>query len=115
MGKRAPATVVVRDDCTDSIRNFWSESNLQSHKDFYPDPGGFHRCTVCTKTFSRSQDLKTHRTRQKHREKKSTIKTKTKKTPFSKTHRHAKGSVKGEMGRAGNREFVVIQISRVDF
>ena len=66
-----------RDEYTDSIRNFWSESDLQSQKDFLLDPDGFHRCTVCTKTFRRVQDLKTHRTRQKHHEKKNTTVTKT--------------------------------------
>ena len=69
--------LLVRDGCTDSIRNFWAESDLHPQKDFYPDPGSFHRCTVCTKTFRRAQDLKAHRTRQKHHEKKNATTTKT--------------------------------------
>ena len=36
------------------------------HKEFYPDPEGLNRHTVCLKTFKRPQDLKTHRTKTKH-------------------------------------------------
>ena len=38
-------------------------SGLKSNKEFYADPDGGHRFTVCCKTFNRMQDLKTHRTR----------------------------------------------------
>ena len=69
--------LLARDGCADYIRDFWSTSGLQPNKDFYPDPNGAHKCTVCCKDYSRAQDLKAHRTRTKHYESKNEIKTKT--------------------------------------
>ena len=51
---------------THAIRSFWASTGLQPTRDFYPDPNGENRCTVCSKTFKRPQDLKAHRTRMKH-------------------------------------------------
>ena len=62
--------LLIRDGCMDSIRNFWAASGLNPSKAFYADPDGAHRCTVCNKTFRRAQDLKSHRTRMKHRDEK---------------------------------------------
>ena len=53
-------------DAKDAVRHFWTESGLSPCKDFYPDPDGQNRCTVCAKTYKRPQDLKAHRTRTKH-------------------------------------------------
>ena len=69
--------LLARDGCADYIRDFWSTSGLQPNKDFYPDPNGVHKCTVCCEDYSRAQDLKAHRTRTKHYESKNEIKTKT--------------------------------------
>ena len=69
--------LLVRDGCMTSIRNFWATSGLQPAKDFYADPENEHRCTICTKTFSRAQDLKDHRTRQGHHDHKKKKKTMT--------------------------------------
>ena len=52
--------------CHDAIRSYWAQSGQQSTREFYPDPNGKNRCTVCCKTFKRPQDLKAHRTRTKH-------------------------------------------------
>ena len=69
--------LLVRDGCTDTIKDFWAKSGLQSAKEYYPDPDGLHRCTVCSKTFARRQDLKAHRTRTGHSEQKDTVVTAT--------------------------------------
>ena len=53
--------LLVRDDCTDSIRNFWSRTGLDPTQDFYKDVTGKDRCTVCDKTYSRVHDLKAHK------------------------------------------------------
>ena len=53
-------------DAKDAVRHFWTESGLSPCVDFYPDPTGLHRCTICAKTYKRAQDLKAHRTRTKH-------------------------------------------------
>ena len=45
------------------IRNFCTRSGKNPNKNFYPDPNGKHRCTVCNNTFNRMQDLKACRTR----------------------------------------------------
>ena len=66
-----------RDGCQDTIRSYWSMSNLNPSQDFYPDPEGAVKCTVCCKTFKRQQDLKAHRTRQRHHESRNKIMTKT--------------------------------------
>ena len=58
--------MLKRDKCHDAIRAFWARSDLQPTRDFYPDPHGKNRCTVCCKTYARPQDLKAHRTRTKH-------------------------------------------------
>ena len=58
--------LLKRDKCHDAIRAFWARSGLQPTRDFYPDPHGKNRCTVCCKTYARPQDLKAHRTRTKH-------------------------------------------------
>ena len=50
------------------------------------DPTGKHRCTVCGKTYSRVQDLKTHKTSQNYHERKQPVLTHTRQswTPFCK-------------------------------
>ena len=48
------------------MRHFWIERGLSPCKQYYPDPDGENRCTVCAKTFKRPQDLKAHRTRTRH-------------------------------------------------
>ena len=58
--------LLKRDKCHDAIRSFWATSQLQPTKDYYPDPDNKNRCTICTKTFARPQDLKAHRTRTGH-------------------------------------------------
>ena len=58
--------LLLRDKCHDAIRSFWAKAGLQPTREFYPDPHGKNRCTVCCKTFKRPQDLKAHRTRTKH-------------------------------------------------
>ena len=50
----------------DSIRNFGAKTGLPPNKEFYPDPDGASRCTVCNRTFKRPQDLKAHITRTRH-------------------------------------------------
>ena len=55
-----------RDNCHDAIRSFWVASGLQPTKNFYPDPEGKNRCTICKKTYARPQDLKTHRKKTGH-------------------------------------------------
>ena len=69
--------LLLRDGCRDSIRDFWSRTNKQPHKKYYPDPEGKHRCTVCAKTYKRAQDLKAHKTRTRHHEEQRTKVTKT--------------------------------------
>ena len=49
-----------------AIRSFWVKSDLHPTCDFYPDPEGKNRYTVCSKAFTWPQDLKAHRTRKKH-------------------------------------------------
>ena len=61
-----PEHLLMRDGCRDSIRDFWASSGRNPSKDFYADPEGKHRCTVCCKTYKRAQDLKAHRTRAGH-------------------------------------------------
>ena len=62
--------LLLRDGCQDETRDFWVRSGLKSNKQFYPEPDGKHRCTVCghtyLHTYKRKQDLKTHQTRKKH-------------------------------------------------
>ena len=53
-------------DAKDAVRHFWTKSGLDPCRDFYPDPDGANRCSVCGKTYKRSQDLKAHRTKTKH-------------------------------------------------
>ena len=69
--------LLKRDGCHDAIRSYWAKSGRNPSKHFYNDPNGKFRCTVCNKTFSRNQDLKAHRTRSGHHEKKNDIVTKT--------------------------------------
>ena len=66
-----------KDGCHDIIRDFWSTSGLKPNQEFYPDPTGRHRCTICSKTYKRAQDLKAHRTREGHHDHKKHIVTKT--------------------------------------
>ena len=60
----------LRDGCQDAIRSFWVKSNLLSCKKFYHDKHGKPRCSTCNKTFKRRQDLKAHRTRTGHSDRK---------------------------------------------
>ena len=60
--------LLLRDGCQDEIRAFWVRSGLNPSKQFYPDPDGRHRCTVCGRTYKRKQDLKAHQTRKQHRD-----------------------------------------------
>ena len=69
--------LLVRDGCTDSIRHFWATSQLDPTQDFYKDPTGQHRCTVCCKSYKRDQDLKAHKTREGHHESTKPMTTKT--------------------------------------
>ena len=54
------------DGCQDSIKVFWAETGLSPTQKFYRSPDNEHRCAVCAKTYKRAQDLKAHKTRQKH-------------------------------------------------
>ena len=58
--------LLVRDGCTEAIRDFWAQTGLQPVKEFYKEPEGNHRCTICGQEYKRAQDLKTHRTRTGH-------------------------------------------------
>ena len=70
--------LLVRDGCTDSIRNFWLKTGLNPAQEFYADPDGQHRCSVvCGKSYKRAQDLKAHKTRMKHHEQKQPKRTHT--------------------------------------
>ena len=69
--------ILVRDGCTEMIKDFWSRSGLNPVKEFYPDPDGRHRCTVCCKSYKRRQALKAHRTRMRHTENKDEAVTRT--------------------------------------
>ena len=69
--------ILVRDGCTEMIKDFWARSGLNPGKEFYPDPDGRHRCTVCCKSYKRRQDLKAHRTRMRHKENKDETITRT--------------------------------------
>ena len=60
--------LLEKDGCADSIRSFWDKSGLMPSVTDYPDPHGRHRCPVCAKTYKRAQDLKTHKTRERHHE-----------------------------------------------
>ena len=66
-------------DAKDAVREFWVKSGLNPSKDFYADKEGKHRCCVCARVFKRTQDLKSHRTRQKHH-----VETELKITPLAK-------------------------------
>ena len=57
-GYAVPEWEREQDKCHDVIRSFWSTSGLQPTRDFYLDPKGRNRCTVCCRTFARPQDLK---------------------------------------------------------
>ena len=61
-----PEHLLLRDGCRDSIREFWSSTHRNPSKEYYADPDGKHRCTICCKTYKRDQDLKAHRTRTGH-------------------------------------------------
>ena len=67
----------LRDDSNASIRNFWTKSGLNQTKEYYPDSAGEQWCTVWCKTFKRAQDLKSHKTRMKHHERKQPVRTNT--------------------------------------
>ena len=69
--------ILVRDGCTEMIKDFWARSGLNPVKEFYPDPDGRHHCTVCCKSYKRRQDLKAHRTRMRHTESKDEAVTRT--------------------------------------
>ena len=69
--------LLVRDGCTDTIKDFWAKSGLLPNKEYYPDQDGLHRCTVCNKTYTRAQDLKAHQTRKRHSEQKDNMTTTT--------------------------------------
>ena len=56
--------LLLRDGCRDSIRVFWDKSGLSPTKEFYEVEE--HRCEVCAKVFKRAQDLKAHKTRERH-------------------------------------------------
>ena len=56
--------LLLRDGCRDSIRRFWDESGLSPCKEFYEVAQ--HKCEVCGREYKRAQDLKAHKTRQKH-------------------------------------------------
>ena len=66
-----------KDGCHGIIRDFWTTSGLKPNQEFYPDPEGRHRCTICCKTYKRAQDLKAHRTREGHYDHKKHAVTKT--------------------------------------
>ena len=63
--------LLIRDDCGDSIKEFWVSTGKNPSKKFYKDPHGQHRCTVCAKQYKRAQDLKAHRTREGHHDEKT--------------------------------------------
>lgn len=63
--------LLTRDGCGDSIKEFWVRTGKNPAKNFYDDSRGKHRCTVCAKEYSRSQDLKAHRTRARYHDEKT--------------------------------------------
>ena len=69
--------LLTRDGCGDTIRSFWATSGRSPCEKFYPDPDGKHRCTICSRTYARAQDLKAHKTRTGHHEDKQTRVTRT--------------------------------------
>ena len=56
--------LLLRDGCRDSIRCFWDKSGLPPTQEFYDIDK--NKCEVCGKTYKRAQDLKAHKTREKH-------------------------------------------------
>ena len=56
--------LLLRDGCRDSIRNFWQKSGLSPCREFYDVAQ--HKCEVCGREYKRAQDLKAHKTRQRH-------------------------------------------------
>ena len=56
--------LLLRDGCRDSIRAFWDKSGLSPCQEFYAVEA--NKCEVCGKEFKRAQDLKAHKTRQRH-------------------------------------------------
>ena len=56
--------LLLRDGCRDSIRHFWDKSGKAPTKEFYEIET--HKCEICAKEFKRAQDLKAHKTREKH-------------------------------------------------
>ena len=69
--------LLARDGCGDTIRAYWATSGRSPCKKFYPDPEGKHRCTICSRTYARAQDLKAHKTRTGHHDEKRTRVTQT--------------------------------------
>ena len=110
--------LLIRDGCMDSIRNFWATSGLNPTKEFYADPEGAHRCTVCNKTFKRAQDLKTHRTRMKHWDENRSKITRTAVVDAVLSKRKQRATedfAKSQVGQQRSRELLAFQIPGVNF
>ena len=96
-----------KDDCYGC---FWTTSGLKSNTEFYPDPDGRHRYSICSKTYKREQDLKAHRTRVGHNDHKKHITTRTAYDIQGYRNTDVKGrtkqGVQSKMGRRGSEQLM---------
>ena len=68
-----PEDLLIKDGCRESIKSFWSSSQLNPSLEFYPGPDGDHRCWMCgwrSSAENKKAGLRTHIRRAKHEWKK---------------------------------------------